>query len=227
MSPHPATAARLLVVDDNPTGRFVITELLRERFPRCVILETDNVGEAIDLLARETVAAVICHRGDDCDDAELVRDLRRMRPTVPIVATSDAPRVAPVISAGANEFARYGAWTTIADAVSRALAPHPRESGLVASAGSEVAGSELTVVVAHNDDAVRSAVRSRIGGQPSAATIVGEAENGVDALQLVRSARPDLAVVDIAMLGQAGIDGLAPLGALACVTHFAYLLVTG
>lgn len=227
MSPQPATAAKLLVVDDNPTGRFVISELLRERFPQSIILETDNVGEAIALLARETVAAIVCHRGDDCDDAELVRDLRRMRPVVPIVGTSDAPRVAPVISAGANEFARYGAWATIADAVSRVLEPHPPEPVVATPLEAGPAAPELTVVVAHNDDAVRSHVRHHIGGRPGAATIVGEAENGVDALQLVRSAQPDLAVVDIGMLGYAGIDGLAPLGALACVTQFAYLLVTG
>lgn len=226
MSLQPATAARLLVVDDNPTGRFVITELLRERFPHCVILETDNVGEAIDLLAGAPVAAVVSHRGDDCDDAELVRDLRRMRPNVPIVAASDAQRVRPVIAAGATEFARYGAWTTIADAVHHAMQPHEAQPPLAAAAEGAAAAPELTVVVAHDDHTVRNHVRERIGGQP-AVTIVGEAESGIDALQLVRAEKPDLAVVDIGMLGRAGIDVLAPLGALACVTEFAYLLVTG
>jgi len=64
---------------------------------------------------------------------------------------------------------------------------------------------ELRIVIADDSEMIRDLVRhtlTQIGGL----AIVGEAENGTEAIQLVRELKPDLMVLDLSMPHMGGIE---------------------
>ncbi len=63
----------------------------------------------------------------------------------------------------------------------------------------------LRVVLADDHALVRAGIRSLLERIPGV-TVVGEAENGLDALALIGTHQPDVAVIDIAMRGLNGLD---------------------
>jgi DNA-binding NarL/FixJ family response regulator len=65
---------------------------------------------------------------------------------------------------------------------------------------------QLRVVVADDDPLVRRLIRDLFRGK--GVSVVGEAENGRDAVQLVRYHRPDIALLDVVMPGMDGITAL-------------------
>jgi two-component system, LytTR family, response regulator len=71
-------------------------------------------------------------------------------------------------------------------------------------------GSTVRVVIADDEPLVRRGLRTFIGAEPGL-TIVGEARNGPDAVDLIRSARPDLVFLDVQM---PELDGFGVLDAL-------------
>lgn len=224
MSPHATHAAKLLVVDDNPTGRFVICDLLRDRFHGCAVLETDTARAAFSVVRHEPLSAILCHRARGMADATLVRALRTIRSDVPIISTSDATPVGSLINAGATKFVRYGAWATIGAVVGEVLAEARAAHRAPAPKAARTSSRPpLKIVVAHDDQAVRTHVCAQFGQAPGVAVHDG-GETSIDALQLVRSIEPDLAVVDVAMLDR--LDLAVSLGLVGCLTQFAYLLVT-
>ena len=75
-----------------------------------------------------------------------------------------------------------------ADIVSR---PHP---------------APLTIIVVDDELDFRLIVRALLRGVADVATIVGEAEDGEEALALVRRTRPDILISDVVMPGLNGVD---------------------
>lgn len=65
-------------------------------------------------------------------------------------------------------------------------------------------GTPIRVLIADDHEAVRSGVAAILGTSPSI-TIVGEAENGIDAVARCHDTRPDVALVDLRMPGRDGI----------------------
>lgn len=63
----------------------------------------------------------------------------------------------------------------------------------------------IRVLVADDHAIVRTGIRHVLESEPGF-TVVGEASNGVEALELVRSLRPDVAVLDISMPGASGLQ---------------------
>ena len=64
----------------------------------------------------------------------------------------------------------------------------------------------LTVVIADDDRDYRAIIRYLVWYAPDAITIVGEAEDGDEALALVRRLRPDLLLTDLVMPRRDGAE---------------------
>jgi two-component system response regulator NreC len=63
----------------------------------------------------------------------------------------------------------------------------------------------ISVMLVDDHDVVRTGLRSFLGGHEGI-TIVAEARNGEEALELARKADPDLAIMDISMPGMDGME---------------------
>jgi two-component system LytT family response regulator len=68
----------------------------------------------------------------------------------------------------------------------------------------------LRVVIVDDEPLVRSGLRSLLD-QESGVTIVGEARNGVEALEVIQASTPDLVFLDVQMPGMDGFEVLAAI----------------
>lgn len=66
----------------------------------------------------------------------------------------------------------------------------------------------IRVVLVDDHELVRTGFRMILGQQPDM-EIVGEAQNGEDALQLVRKLKPDVVLMDIHLPGMSGLEATA------------------
>ena len=66
--------------------------------------------------------------------------------------------------------------------------------------------ARLTIVIVDDELDFRLIVRALLRGVADVATIVGEAEDGEQALALVRRTRPDILISDVIMPGLHGVD---------------------
>lgn len=72
------------------------------------------------------------------------------------------------------------------------------------------ASSPARLLVADDHDLIRMAMRAMLTGEPDL-TVVGEAQNGREALEMCRKLHPDLVLMDVRM---PGMDGLAATRAI-------------
>jgi two-component system response regulator NreC len=63
----------------------------------------------------------------------------------------------------------------------------------------------INVVLADDSQAVRKGLKALIGSDPDF-TVVGEAENGIQAVEVVSNLRPDVLVLDLMMPGLNGLE---------------------
>jgi len=66
---------------------------------------------------------------------------------------------------------------------------------------------KVTIVIAEDHPLVRRGIRGMIESQPDL-EVVGEADNGIEALRLIEELLPDVFVADVAMPGMTGIEVL-------------------
>lgn len=71
----------------------------------------------------------------------------------------------------------------------------------------------IRILLADDHTILRQGLRSLLSGQPGM-SVVGEAENGRQAVQLARELKPDLAIMDVSMPDLNGIDATAQIRAL-------------
>lgn len=71
---------------------------------------------------------------------------------------------------------------------------------------------ELRVLIADDEPLVRSGLRSLLGREPGV-TIVGEARNGVEALEAIQAHTPDVVFLDVKMPTMDGFEVLAAITA--------------
>jgi CheY-like chemotaxis protein len=114
-----------LVVDDNPDGRSLVSRTLARKFPTAQIVESAEVTEAANAVARHEFDALITHRAGPVDGEELVRQLRKVNGKVPILMVSGFDRSERAKAAGATEFLNYDAWLMIGKVVDKLLASNP------------------------------------------------------------------------------------------------------
>ena len=69
-----------------------------------------------------------------------------------------------------------------------------------------------TAVIAEDEPMLRAQLKARLADAWPDLDLVGEAENGAQALELIESARPDVAFLDIRMPVQSGLDVARAIG---------------
>jgi len=83
----------------------------------------------------------------------------------------------------------------------------------------------LRILLVDDQPLFRRALATLIGAQFDM-TVVGEAENGRDALDKVRALHPDLVVMDVNMPGASGVDGVAAIRQAGFATPIVMLTVS-
>lgn len=83
--------------------------------------------------------------------------------------------------------------------------------------------SFVSVVIADDEPAVRDALRELL--EESGMRVVGEAENGAQAVELVRRLRPDVAILDLRMGGIDGLEAASRIGRMGLDTQV--IMLTG
>ena len=82
----------------------------------------------------------------------------------------------------------------------------------------------ITILLADDHGVVREGLRALLSQRPDLC-VVGEADNGADAVERVRELRPDVVVMDIAMPGMNGIEAAAEIHRDFPGTHIVMLSV--
>jgi DNA-binding NarL/FixJ family response regulator len=84
---------------------------------------------------------------------------------------------------------------------------------------------KLRVLLVDDQSLFRRALATLIGAQFDM-TVVGEGENGRDALDKVRALKPDLVVMDVNMPGASGVDGVRAIRSAGFTTPIVMLTVS-
>jgi DNA-binding NarL/FixJ family response regulator len=83
----------------------------------------------------------------------------------------------------------------------------------------------LRVLLVDDQPLFRKALAGLINAQLDM-TVVGEADNGLDALERVRSTSPDVVVMDVNMPGAGGVDGVRAIRAAGYTTKIVMLTIS-
>lgn len=110
-----------LVVDHNHDSRFLLVKSLHRKFPQAIIRETGDGEEALEIVTRNGLAAIVTHRTQEYFGTELVEKFREASPHVPIVMVSGIERTGPALAAGATRFLLYDEWLRIGTVVKEVL----------------------------------------------------------------------------------------------------------
>jgi CheY-like chemotaxis protein len=126
---------KVLVIDDNPESRFLLTKTLIRKFPQVMVLECADAGSATRTAEAEELDVIIVHRSADMLGVDLIRMLRAVNHTVPVIMVSGIDRSTEATAAGANFFLSYDEWLRIGTVVAQLLAlPGPAEPPIATSA---------------------------------------------------------------------------------------------
>jgi DNA-binding NtrC family response regulator len=112
---------RFLIVDDNADSRFLLVKTLLRKFPLAALLETQEGDAALAMMRAEPLDAIIVHRAAEIDGVTLVRMLREVNSTIPLVMVSGIDRSRQAMEAGATTFLSYDAWLRIGTVVDEIL----------------------------------------------------------------------------------------------------------
>jgi DNA-binding NtrC family response regulator len=116
-----STRHKFLVIDDNGDSRFLLVKTLLRKFPDAIVQECQSTLPAIDSARTDEISTVVLHRAADADGELLIRLLRRVNATVPIIMVSGYDRSQMALAAGANAFLNYDEWLRIGSVVADLL----------------------------------------------------------------------------------------------------------
>ena len=111
---------KFLLVDENADGRSLLARTLHRKFPQSLTLECIDADTAVSTAKSENLDAIIIHRAD-LPGVEIIRLIRALNPTVPILAVSGFDRAKESAAAGANRFLNYDQWLLVGTVVAEML----------------------------------------------------------------------------------------------------------
>jgi CheY-like chemotaxis protein len=112
-----------LLVDDVAENRYLVSKTLLRKFPAAKIVEFEESEPALAAARHEPPTAIVVHRTSDLDGPTMVRQLRQMNATVPIIVVSGRETFPEAIEAGATAFLNYEAWLRIGTVMEEILSP--------------------------------------------------------------------------------------------------------
>jgi CheY-like chemotaxis protein len=104
---------KFLVIDDNADSRFLLVKTLLRKFPTAVVHECQSSEAALSMAKTNDLSAIVSHRTTETAGIALVRELRRINPTVPTVMVSGIDRSELALASGADRFLLYDEWLRI------------------------------------------------------------------------------------------------------------------
>jgi DNA-binding response OmpR family regulator len=110
-----------LIVEHNPDGLELISWTLARKYPEAEIQHVVETADALELLHRESVDAVIVHRPIGMDGLEAIRAIRHARAAIPIIMVSSVDYSREAIEAGATSFLHYDSWLMLGGVVEDVL----------------------------------------------------------------------------------------------------------
>jgi CheY-like chemotaxis protein len=119
---------KFLVVDDVAENRFIVVKTLLRKFPGSSVQECEESAPALAAAQHDRLSAVVVHRGLDVDGPQMIAQLRRVNPSVPIIMVSGREEYPEAIEAGANVFLNYSSWGKVGTAVEAAIAMEKAEA---------------------------------------------------------------------------------------------------
>jgi CheY-like chemotaxis protein len=119
----PNAPARFLIVDDVDENRFLLAKTLLRKFPGSLITECDEATTALATIKADPPTALIVHRARDLDGLSLIRELRKLDRSTPIILVSGRESCPEAVETGATAFLNYEAWLRIGTVVEEILSP--------------------------------------------------------------------------------------------------------
>lgn len=113
---------KFLVIDDNADSRFLLVKTLLRKFPSSVIHECQSSSAALVMAKSTDLTAIVSHRTAETDGISLLRELRSVNPSVPLVMVSGVDRQDLALAAGADRFLLYDEWLRIGTVVDELIA---------------------------------------------------------------------------------------------------------
>lgn len=114
-----------LVIDDHVDNRYLLTRTIGRKFPQAEIKECGEIEGALSIARTDNLRAIVCHRVDLTPGIELIRQLLRINPAVPIIMVSSYDRTREALVAGASRFLLYDQWLRIGTVIEEVLAAYP------------------------------------------------------------------------------------------------------
>lgn len=115
------TLRTFLLIDDKRETSYLLTKTLVRRFSSITIYEAVDKAGALSLARQNPLDAIILRHAWDADVVALIRELRAVRPIVPIVAISGEDSAKAALAAGADRFLNYDEWLRIGSVVAEVL----------------------------------------------------------------------------------------------------------
>jgi response regulator RpfG family c-di-GMP phosphodiesterase len=123
---------KFLIIDDNPDNRFLLTKTLLRKYPAAALVECQSIDTAMRVLKNEAIDLIVAHRATEVGGADLVREVRRVNTTTPLIAVSGVNRCRETLAAGANRFQLLDEWLMVGH-VAAQLLPSPLTPARMAS----------------------------------------------------------------------------------------------
>ena len=119
MNPPPS----FLIVDDVEENRFLLSKTLLRKFPGTTIFECRDSVSALAALREHQPSVVVVHRASDLGGVSLIREIRSVQRTTPIIMVSGRESCPEAIHAGATAFLNLEAWLRIGVIAEEVLSP--------------------------------------------------------------------------------------------------------
>lgn len=104
---------KFLLIDGDREGFSHYGRILLRKFPQAAVVESKSAPEALQLIADPALSAVVCHGAQGVRAEELIPQLRRRRPDLPIIWVSSGPAKVAARDIGADRYLPFEEWLMV------------------------------------------------------------------------------------------------------------------